>query len=190
VELVVKGKNLEVSARLREQTQEKIEKATRFLDRITAVEVEFSELRNPRASDGRSGVEVTVHTRHHVVRATASAPDPLSALDEASEKIERRLKKLKGKLRSRPSHQGNSVRSLASRELLAETLTVEGGGKPEPRIVRTKRFTIQSMAPEDAALHMDLLGHDFYLFRNLDTEQVNLVYRRTDGDLGLIEPAL
>ena len=147
-----------------------------------SAEVEFHEQRNPRVAD-KEDVEVTITTTTGtLIRAGAHAPDPYAAVDMVVDRLERQVRKLKEKLvgrsHPRPSHEAR-VHSAPEDD---------DDGDQSPKIVRTKRFEIKPMTAEEAALQMDLLGHDFYLFSNSDSGEPNVVYRRRDGDYGLIEP--
>lgn len=189
MDIAVGGRNVEVSEALRVTVEEKVARLGRFLDGMERAEVRFSEERNPRIPE-REACEVTMHGHGHIVRARAVAADPFAAVDRVVDKLEHRMQKLKGKLvaRSHPRRHG-SVESLP--DLVAGTAGVgdtddEEGG---PRIVKTKQFAIKPMTPEEATLQMELLGHDFFLFTNADTGAAAVVYRRKDGDIGLIDGA-
>jgi putative sigma-54 modulation protein len=120
-----------------------------------------------------------------IVRAHANGPDVVTAVDRVVDKLEHRLTRLKGRLlaRSHPRRNG-SVSFGADRTLLGDDTEATND---HPRIVRTKQFEIKPMTPEEAALQMELLGHDFFFFTNADTSQAAVVYRRADGDVGLID---
>jgi len=184
VEITVSSRHTEVSEALRAATVDKIGRLSRFLDGMDRADVHFSEERNPRITD-KEICEVTLEGHGHHIRCKVSAPDGFGAVDRAVEKLEHQLHKLKTKL-VRRHHAGASRPS-----------TVEGNG-PEPdgeeqgeglRIVKTKRFAIKPMTPQEAALQMDLLGHGFFFFTNSQTDRSAVVYRRTDGDVGLIDEA-
>jgi putative sigma-54 modulation protein len=181
VDIAIRARNVEVSDSLRSTVEEKLARLQRFLDGMERAEVRFIEERNPRITD-KEVCEVTMHGHGHIVRARASAPDGFTAVDRVVDKLEHRLEKLKGKLlgRSHPRRHA-PVTAPAGPAPVAED---DGDG---PRIVRTKQFAIKPMTPEEAALQMELLGHDFFLFSNADTGAAAVVYRRNDGDIGLID---
>ncbi|HEV8648805.1 MAG TPA: ribosome-associated translation inhibitor RaiA [Actinomycetes bacterium] len=182
MQVTVKGKNTDVSDKLRAHAERKLAKVERFDDRILAMDVEFSEERNPRVADAHR-VEVTLTTKSRLVRAHASAPDPTAAVDRVIDRLKSQIKKLKSRRVDRTQH-AEGTKSLAP--LLDEPQAAE---QPVgPAIVRFKRIEMKPMAPEEAIERMDLLGHDFFLFSNAETEQANVVYRRRSGDYGLIEP--
>jgi putative sigma-54 modulation protein len=188
VDIIVKSKNCEVPSKLKEEAVEKVEHATRFFDRLLGVEMVFTSESNPRIAHS-AVVELTARTKGHHIRAEGAAEDHRAAVDEAVSKFERQLARYKARLVDRSQGRGAKAPPSAP-----GTLTdVPGEGSPaadgQPRIVRRKQFELPAMLPEDAALQLELLGHDFYVFINAGSGACNVVYRRRDGDLGLIEPA-
>jgi putative sigma-54 modulation protein len=117
-----------------------------------------------------------------VLRAEERSNDPQAAVDQAVEKLQRQLDRYREKLIERSRQESVPAQQPA--------VGAEAGPARGPQIVRMKRFAVKPMAPEEAALQMDLLGHDFFVFANAETEQVNVIYRRNDGNYGLIEPEL
>ncbi len=200
MDITIAGRKVEVSRSVRDAVEEKVGRLGRFLDGMERAEVLFTEERNPRISE-KEVCEVTLYGHGHVVRARAAASEAVAALDLVVAKLNHRLEKLKGKLvgRSHPRRPASVDHLSVPRELI-RTSDVEGSdedtgedtdedaeGHPGLRIVRSKQFAIKPMTPEEAALQMDLLGHDFFLFTNADTGGAAVVYRRNDGDVGLIE---
>jgi putative sigma-54 modulation protein len=188
VEVQIRSRHVEVPGDVRAVAREKVARLARFLDGMDHAEVLFSEERNPRIAD-KEVCEVTLSGHGHHVRAKAAGPDHLVAIDRVVDKVEHRLEKLKGKLVGR-SHPRRSapVGSTAQNgeELDGEQERADDG---EARIVKTKRFSIKPMTPEEAVLQMELLGHDFFFFTNAENDQAAVVYRRDDGFVGLIESA-
>lgn len=185
MEIAVRGRNIEVSDVLRASVEEKVNRLGRFLDGMERAEVRFSEERNPRIAD-KEVCEVTMHGHGHVVRARAAASDAFAALDRVLDKLEHRMEKLKGKLVGR-SHPRRPPPVDSGGEAIP---LLDSGSEPSdvaPQIVKTKRFAIKPMTPEEAALQMELVGHDFYFFTNAETGEAAVVYRRNDGHIGLIE---
>lgn len=187
MDIIVKSKNYEAPDRLKAETVSKIEHATRFFDRLSTVEVVLREESNPRIAEP-AVVEVTAHAKGHHIRAEGCAEDHRQALDVAVTRFERQLSRYKARLVDR--RQGKRAPSLAAPS--ANGLLPTGDAPtedtwPQASIVRTKRFELQPMLPEDAALQLELLDHQFYMFINAATNSCNVVYRRKDGDLGLIE---
>lgn len=181
MDIAVRGRNVEVSEVLRGTATEKIARVGRFLDGMERAEIQFSEERNPRISE-REVCEVTMHGHGHVVRARATGADQLMAVDRVVDKLEHRIEKLKGRLQAR-SHPRRPPGPPVESVILADGERDESG----LQIVKTKKFDIKPMTPEEAVLQMDLVGHDFYFFVNADTSEAAVVYRRGDGNFGLID---
>jgi putative sigma-54 modulation protein len=180
---------LQVSAGLKATVEEKVTKLGRYLEGMERAEVWFSEERNPRIAD-KEICEVTMHGHGHIVRAKAAASDPHAAVDRVVDKLEHRMEKLKGKLVGRSHPRRHNGHNGNGREFDLGDLDSEEASNPDPlsaRIVKTKQFDIKPMTPEEAALQMELLGHDFFFFTNAETERAAVVYRRGDGHIGLID---
>jgi putative sigma-54 modulation protein len=179
MELIVKGRNIQVSNTLRKYAEDKVGRITRYFNKINKIEVELTSEKNPSVSNSQT-VEVTVFSKGILVRATKSSTDMYASIDLVVDKLERQIKKYKSKL----------YKSLKQKEGLGRLAKVdrEVEEEPEPKIVRTKQIEVKPMTPEEAALQMELLGHDFFVFANSETEEVNIVYRRRDDNYGLIRP--
>jgi putative sigma-54 modulation protein len=175
VRLQVKGKNVEVTDSLREYAQEKLSKLERQLADPTRVELELAVERNPSISANHVA-EATIWTKGPVLRAREASADHKASIDQLVDKLERQVKRYREKRRGR--------RPAADGALPDDAIPVEG----EPRIVKSKQFAIKPMSPEEAVLQLELVGHDFFVFQNADSGDVNVVYRRRDGAYGLIEP--
>jgi putative sigma-54 modulation protein len=191
VDIIVTAK-CDVPARVREEALRKVEHATRFFDRLATVEVVFRSESNPRIAEPAS-VELTTHARGQYLRAQGWARDHRGALDVAVNRFERQLARYKARLRGRRRGTRAAVPAAAAMPALA---AADGGGSgtaegadawPVPNIVRRKQFELAPMLPDEAAVQLELLGHDFFVFTNAATGGCNVVYRRRDGDLGLIE---
>ena len=185
MDIAISGRHVELTDALRATVTEKVTKAGRILDGMDRAEVRFSEDRNPRISE-KEVCEVTLFGHGHIVRAKAAAPDLFPAVDRVVDKLEHRLSRLKGKLvgRSHPRRNGSLDSRPGDITQNDDDTDAEDG---HPRIVKTKRFAIKPMTPEEATLQMDLLGHDFFFFTNSDTDMAAVVYRRNDGQIGLID---
>jgi putative sigma-54 modulation protein len=183
MDIVVRGRNVPVPPRLRKLAEEKLRKITRFTHDPSRVEVEFSEVRNRRVPANQL-CEVTVHLKRHFVKAHAAAHEPETALDLVLDKVEHQVARIKEKrvARSHPRHRGQATPNDGGEPDSDEADDVTGAP-----IVKTKRFTLKPMGPEEAALQMELLGHDFFLFTNAENGHAAVIYRRRDGDLGMIE---
>ncbi len=191
MEIVVRAKNTKVAPAVQEITREKLAKITRFGMDVSRVEVDFSEMKNPRVHDCEL-CEVTVHVKGHFVKAHASSTDQLAALDLVIDKVEHQVTRLKERKVDR-QHRPRR-RRLTAPPVIEDwdegTLSPQGAsenGDGHAEIIRTKQLTTKPMTVDEASLQMDLLGHDFYLFKDAQTGHATVLYRRRDGHLGLIE---
>ena len=173
--ITITGKGVEVPPGLREHAENKLKKLDRYLKKIESVQITQSHER------GWQIIEVMVNANGLLIRGEERSTDARSAVDLVFEKLERQIKKYHRKWIDRLRSQGEQAFEAP---LTDEEEEEELGG----RIVRTKRFTIKPMSPEEAAAQMELVGHDFYVFSNAETGQVNVLYRRRDDNYGLIEP--
>jgi putative sigma-54 modulation protein len=191
MDIVVRGKNRPVSSRLDAATREKVSRIAKFTHDAGRVEVDFAEQQHRRVSEAQR-CEITVHLKRHFVKAHACAPEPEAALDLAVDKIGHQVARIKDKRvsRSHPRRRNGAATngSESNGEVVDESEPEdEADDASDARIVKTKRFTAKPMDPAEAALQLQLLGHDFYLFTNSETGRAAVLYRREDGDLGLIE---
>ena len=186
MDVVIRGKNVKVSKSLRTATEEHIAKLDRYANGFARAEVDFSEERNPRIAD-RQKCEVLVHVKGHLLKAHASASEPFAALYAVCDKVEHQVKRLKDKrvARSHPRR----IRTQRVEVPVLEEEDEDTEGPQTAQIVKTKEFTIKPMTAEEAVLQMDLLGHDFFLFTNSENGRAAVIYRRNDGNFGLIEAA-
>lgn len=177
---IVKGKNVEVPDRVRDYAERKLSRLERLLDDRSDAIVELSNEMHKSASDAHIA-EVTLVIDGRVLHSHAAGSSYQAALDTVLDKVERQTvaHKTKPRLRARPEEEKQLLRRLA-----------DGTAEParERRIVKTKRFAIEPMFEEDALAAMDELGHQFFVFVNAENERIAILYRRDDGDLGLIEP--
>ena len=173
MKFVIVGRNIEVTPGLRSAVEDKIGKLEKYFHPETQVYVTLS------VEKDRQKIEVTIPVKGRIIRSEQISNDMYISIDLVEEVIERQLKKYKTKIVDK--HQsGGSFSNLFIEE--------EGGDDEEIKIVRTKRFDIKPMYPEDACIQMELLGHNFFVFINAETEQVNVVYKRKGNTYGLIEP--
>jgi putative sigma-54 modulation protein len=177
----VHGKNWHVDDDLKQTADEKVRHAARIFDGVVNTDVEFIEIPNPRVGDGRFRCEITSLVTGHTVRVEAAAADARAALDAAIDVYERQLRRLKERLIQR-NRRGNH------KDLNDSSGAVEEPGDRTDLIVRRKRFTMRPMTSEEAALQMEMLGHDFFFFLDAETGKHSVLYHRRDGALGLIEP--
>jgi putative sigma-54 modulation protein len=182
VRTIVRGKNFEVPETLRRRAERKLARIERILDDRSDALVELS-VEHHRSQDDSRIVEITLVTDGRTLRSRAAAVSHAAAMDIVIDKLERQAvdQREKPRLRARPIEEKNLLSRLAD-----GTADV---GRPR-RIVKTKRFAIEPMFEEDAIAEMEELGHSFFLFVNAENEQLALVYRRADGDFGLIEPVI
>jgi len=180
LEVTVQGRNVEVTDRLRGAAQEKVTRISSHYEGWEHAEVHFSEERNPRIS-AKEVCEATLRGHGRIIRAKAASTDSFTSLDRVVDKLEHQIEKLKSRRMSRSHPRRHPLGSEPAEE---EAAPDDKNGPPT--IVKTKQFDIKPMTPEEAALQMDVLGHDFYLFTNADTGVAAVVYRRNDGDVGLI----
>lgn len=190
MDIEVRGKNRPVSSRLDAVAREKVSRIAKFTHDAGRVEVDFSAQQHRRLAESQL-CEITVHLKKHFVKAHASAPEPEAALDLAVDKIGHQVARIKDKRVSR-SHprRRNGLAGATNGEVVdvdVDLDEMEDDDSVDARIVKTKRFTAKPMAPSEAALQLQLLGHDFYLFTNSESGRAAVLYRRHDGDLGLIE---
>jgi putative sigma-54 modulation protein len=177
--LQVKARNLEISDSLRAYAEDKLRKLERHLHSSAQVELELTTERNPSIADNQVA-EATVWSKGRVVRARESSPDMKASIDQLVGKLERQVKRTREKRRSRLTRFSRSDGGTVPRG--------GGGEQEEPQLVKTKTFPLKPMTPEEAVLQLELVGHDFFVFRNADSGEVNVVYRRRAGNYGLIEP--
>jgi ribosome hibernation promoting factor len=176
--LQVKGRNVEVSDSIREYAEDKLGKLEKMLADPTQVELELAVERNPSIPDNHVA-EATIWTKGPTLRARETAPDTRASIDQLVDKLERQVHRYRDKQQSRrpPRSNGNQP------DVMPVVMDEE-----EPVIVKTKQFAVKPMTPEEAVLQLELIGHDFFVFRNADSSEVNVVYRRRDANYGLIEP--
>ena len=188
MEFIIKGRNIQLDEEIRNYVERKIKnKITKILDKIIKLEVKFIFEKNPRINLNNQ-IEVTVFTGGAVIRATDSGTDLFEAVDKVNHKLERQVKKYREKLinKGRKSSNLKELDGLKTDGQQAKSIE----SKVREAIVKTKTFTLKPITPEEAVLQMDLLGHDFFVFINSETDRTAVVYRRKDKNYGLIEPTL
>jgi len=190
MDIVVVGKHGEVDSKLRAFTVDKVERVNKFASDVRRIEVDYEHHPTRRAEDSHT-CEILVHVRQHLVKGTAAATEYGIALDRTLDKVEQQMRRL----HERRVGRKNGARSKGTRAAPAVTPDEEPDGTlagaedgNELRVVvKTKQFSVKPMDIEEAALQMDLLSHDFFLFTNADSGVASVIYRRRDGQLGLIE---
>ncbi len=173
MKFIIIGKNIDVTAGLRSSVEEKIGKLEKYFTPDTEVHVTLS------VEKERHKIEVTIPVKGSIIRSEQVSNDMYVSIDLVEEIIERQLKKYKKKIIDKEQ---------ASESFRKEYIDREYQDDEDIRIVRTKQFDMKPMYPEDACVQMELLGHNFYVFRNAETDSVNVVYKRKGNTYGLIEP--
>jgi len=171
--IIITGKNMEIGDVLREYVEKKVKKLDRYLPTAGEARVELA-VEGTRDAEHSQVAQITLKTKGAILRSEERSPDIFASVDAALDKIHRQIIRYKEK-RYRRGRAPEKGLPLPEEE---ET----------PRIVRTKRFPVRPMDEEEAIEQMELLGHDFFVFFNASTGQVNVLYRRRDGNYGLIEP--
>ncbi len=168
----IRGRNMEVSDALKDYITKRLGKLDRYIDNLGEAQVAVSFVK------GFHRIEVTIPINGMILRGEESTEDINASADLVVEKLEKQIEKYKGKLQKRGARYVGEARAAASVTAEEET----------PRIMRTKRFAYKPMPVDEAVLQMNLLGHNFFVFANAETDLVNVVYKRKDGNYGLIEP--
>jgi putative sigma-54 modulation protein len=187
MQLQIKGKNVEMDDTIRNYAEEKLGKLARHLADPTKVELELSMEKNPSIADNHIA-EATIWTKGPTLRARESSVDWRASIDELVSKLERQAKRYRNKRRNHHPHGNSSPQQIREGAIEYSRGTPVIAGEPEPMIVKTKQFPVKPMTPEEAVLQLELIGHDFFVFRNSEADEVAVVYRRRDGNYGLIEP--
>src|SRR5262249_30080197 len=175
--LSVKGKNLEVSDSIRRYAEEKLGKLNPQLHELTQVELELCVEKNPSIAENQVA-EATVWTKGPTLRAREASTDMKVSIDQLTDKLMRQVEHYRAKRRRR--HARNDGIPSGGPMSIEEDVG--------PQIVKSKQFTVKPMSAEEAALQLELVGHDFFVFRSDESGEVNVIYRRRDGGYGLIEP--
>jgi putative sigma-54 modulation protein len=173
--ITVKGKNVEVTDALQNYAEKKVEKLSKYFQTLRAATVTESVQRNWQI------VEITLEGDGILLRSEERSDNMYASVDLAVEKLETQIRRFKGKLMER-THPG-----ISPKEQVSAPEAVEAAVEI-PRIVRTKNVTLKPMQAEEAAMQMELVNHNFYIFQNSDNDLVSVIYKREDGNYGLIEP--
>lgn len=175
MKFIIVGRNIEVTPGLKSAVEDKIGKLEKYFTPQTEVHVTLS------VEKDRQKIEVTIPVKGSIIRSEQVSNDMYVSIDLVEEIIERQLKKYKNKLVDKHQAASSFSKSFVENDYMEEE---------EIKIIRTKKFDIKPMYPEDACIQMELLGHNFYVFFNAETEQVNVVYKRKGDTYGLIEPEI
>jgi putative sigma-54 modulation protein len=180
MDIQLTGHNVEILPTVRSYVEKKLNKLERHLSNIDGVKVELTEQKT-KSQTQRYRAQVTVEANGTLLRAEEQAENLLIAVDKVVPVLDRQIERYKGKFYKK------ARAGLAAR---AQALEEAAEDKAAPKVVRTKRFIINLMSVDEAVDQMELLGHDFFLFRNTATRELNLVYKREDGNYSVIEPVL
>ncbi len=185
-QVTVQVHNIELTDRLRDYVTRKAGRLDRYLETIEAVQVDLSYVKSARSAADRQVAQVTVRGKGVLLRAEERSDDIFASFDAVLDKVERQAERFKGK------HWRNRGDGRSASEVAPEAPAKSSGRRASPRsVVRRKTIPLSPMDEDEALEQMELLGHeDFFLFLNVATNQVNVVYRRRDGSYGLIEPEL
>ena len=171
--ITISGKNIDITDGLRQAVEDKLSKLERYFTPETDIVVTLS------VEKERQKIEVTIPVKGNIICSEQVSNDMYVSIDLVEEVIERQLKKYKNKIVDQKQSAGNFQQEFIEKEIEDEE---------EIKIIRTKRFGMKPMYPEDACIQMELLGHNFFVFQNAETEEVNVVYKRKGNTYGLIEP--
>lgn len=182
IDVEIFTKNMEVTDRIQDYVNKKVGKLDRYLTEIEEARVDLAFVKAARSSTDRQVAQITIRGKGFILRSEERADDIFTAMDNALDKMQRRIERYKGK-RNRGRGDGKSAAEVIDTQPLEEE-EVTG-----PIIARRKTFSLQPMNELEAIEQMALLGHEnFYIFFNVDTNSINVLYRRRDGDFGLIAP--
>ena len=184
--LVIHGKNIEITDAIREYVHQKIEKAVNHFQNLTTeVDVHLSVARNPRINP-KQAAEVTIYANGSVIRAEESSENLYASIDLVADKIARQLRKYKERRQDKKT-QTKTVLETTDTPVVADLI---GDRTPElpSEVVRTKYFAMPPMTLAEALEQLQLVGHDFYMFRNVETGEINVIYERNHGGYGVIQP--
>ena len=187
MKLVIHGKNIEITEAIREYVQQKIEKAVNHFQGITnQVDVHLSVARNPRINP-KQAAEVTIYANGNVIRAEESSESLYASIDLVADKISRQLRKYKERRQEQKTHAQTVIDGEVPQQVVTDLI---GDRTPElpNEVVRTKYFAMPPMTLSEALEQLQMVGHDFYMFRNSETGEINVIYERNHGGYGVIHP--
>jgi len=188
MKILIQGNNIELTEAMHSYVQEKLEKAVKHFSNITTkVDVHLSVSRNPRISN-RQKAEVTVYANGTVIRAQVSSEDLYASIDMVADKIARQLRKYKEKNLYNRTHVQPKTGEMLVDEPVATDLVGDRTPELPEEVVRMKYFAMPPMTIDDAKHQLDLVDHDFYMFRNSETDEINVIYIRNHGGYGVLQP--
>ena len=178
MQVILQGRNVQITDRLREYVESKIDKLDRYLPSAGEARMELA-IEQTKSAEDRHVAQLTIRSKGVLLRSEERSSDMFTSVDMVMDKIRRQIDRYKSKRRGRHRGQAEQLEELEMEDL-EDVL--------EGHIVRTKRFSVTPMGPEEAVEQMELLGHSFFVFYNVQEDQINVVYRRRDGDYGLLQP--
>ncbi|BAY22513.1 light-repressed protein LrtA [Calothrix sp. NIES-2100] len=188
MKLVIHGKNIEITDAIRDYVHQKIEKAVNHFQNITnEVDVHLSVARNPRIASNRQAAEVTIYANGSVIRAEESSENLYASIDLVADKIARQLRKYKERRQDKKTQTQPTNEVVVPEPVVADLI---GDRTPElpSEVVRTKYFSMPPMTVTEALEQLQLVGHDFYMFLNSETGEINVIYERNHGGYGVLQP--
>ncbi len=188
MKLVIQGKNIDITDAIREYVHQKIEKAVNhFQTMTTEVDVHLSVAKNPRINSKQTA-EVTIYANGTVIRAQEGSEDLYASIDLVADKIHRQLRKYKEKLQHRKTHDQPKTGVIVDDVPVAPDLIGDRTPELPSEVLRMKYFAMPAMTIEEALEQLQLVDHDFYMFRNAKTDEINVIYERNHGGYGVIQP--
>mgnify|MGYP001250037787 CR=1 FL=1 len=188
MKVMVNGRNIEVTDYMREYVTKKVGRLERYLPQIGEVRADLNQ-NMTRSADDRFTAQITIWANGQILRAEESTSDIFASVDATVDKISSQIRRFKG--RRHDSKRRASHAATREVELAVEEVTAELAGEEEPGyIIRRKQFLVEPMDEEEALEQMELLGHDFFVFHNPQTNSINVIYRRKDGNYGLLIPSV
>lgn len=188
MKLVIQGKNIEITDAIREYVNQKIEKAVNHFQNLTTeVDVHLSVARNPRINP-KQAAEVTIYANGTVIRAEESSENLYASIDLVADKIARQLRKYKERRLEQKTHAPLKTGEVVEQQPILGDLVGDRSPELPGEVVRTKYFAMPPMTLAEALEQLQLVGHDFFMFRNAETDEINVIYERNHGGYGVIQP--
>ncbi|MFQ5952955.1 MAG: ribosome hibernation-promoting factor, HPF/YfiA family [Candidatus Omnitrophota bacterium] len=179
MDITITGRNIELTNSLKEYVNKRISRLERLYGRINSCEVIMEKAKI------RQEVEIILHLKKARIVAKESSPDIYASIDNAAENVKKQLRRLRGRLQAR---RRKAVLGKIMRPVIRFRGTEETGSNPGERIIKARTFASKPMLPEEAKMELNLRGADFIMFKNADTGEANVLYKKDDGNYGLIEP--
>lgn len=178
----IRGKNIEITPALKEYVEKRVGKVTKYFDAVGEITALLTVCK------GRHSVEVTLHVNGMLLRGEESTMDMYTSIDLVVDKLEKQIEKHKTKIAKRFRAGSFKVEAVANPAQVEGQIAIDS--LDEYPVVKTKRFAVKPMDIQEAIMQMNMINHDFFVFRDADTEEINVVYRRKDNRYGLIEPGV